>query len=80
MESFTAFIPINRYPLTCPWTPPVPSLYSVESSNGFELRQQSMDTVGKINYLPFTQWSLTQFRILSKSLHLFLQTYWQQVF
>ena len=27
MESFTAFIPINRCPLTCPWTPPVPSVY-----------------------------------------------------
>ena len=26
MESFTAFIPINRCPLPCPWTPPVPSL------------------------------------------------------
>ena len=25
MESFTAFIHINRCPLTCPWTPPVPS-------------------------------------------------------
>ena len=25
MESLTAFIPINRCPLTCPWTPPVPS-------------------------------------------------------
>ena len=26
MESLTAFIPINRCPLTCPWTPPVPSI------------------------------------------------------
>ena len=33
MESFTAFIPINRCPLTCPWTPPVSSLYSLPSSS-----------------------------------------------
>ena len=25
MESFTAFMPINRNPLTCPSTPQVPS-------------------------------------------------------
>ena len=27
MESFTSFIPINRCPLTCPWTPPVPNTF-----------------------------------------------------
>ena len=31
MESFTAFIPINRCPLTCPWTPPIPSSLSCRS-------------------------------------------------
>ena len=35
MESFTAFIPINRCPLTCPWTPPVPSLIKSEQSQKF---------------------------------------------
>ena len=31
MESFTAFIPINRCPLTCPWTPPVPSFIIIDA-------------------------------------------------
>ena len=27
MKSLTAFLPINRCPLPCPWTPPLPSLF-----------------------------------------------------